>query len=105
MQATDAHVLLSGALLCFHQACGPLDADDEVAGDLWVEGTAVSGLLHTQHAPDPGHHLVGRGVGGLVQVDAAVRHVFLERPLERGVAGRDGRVVAGADIELVIVLQ
>ena len=91
----------------------------------------MPGLLHAQDAPDPGHHLaagprrlspspareggraggragrhlVGGGVGGLVEVDDAVAHVVIERALERGVAVGDGGVVPRAHVQLVVVLE
>ena len=46
-----------------------------------------------------------RGVGRLVQVDEAVANILLQRPLQRRAAARDGRVVPGSDMELVIILR
>ena len=45
VQADDADVLLSGTLLGLDEASGAVDADDEAAGDLGIEGTAVAGLF------------------------------------------------------------
>eukprot|EP00983_Pelagomonas_calceolata_P041269 1137998-Pelagomonas_calceolata.AAC.8 len=105
VEAGDAHVLLASTLLRLYQARGSLDADDEIACDLGVEGAAVAGLLNAQHAPNPRHHFMRGGVGGLVQVHTAVGHVLLERTLEGRIAGGDGGVVPGTHIQLVIVLE
>ena len=71
MQTEDADVLLAGILLRLDQASGTLDANDQTAGDLGVQRSAVAGLVHTQDSFDPGNDFVGRGVGRLVQVDEA----------------------------------
>lgn len=46
----------------------------------------------------PGARLVGRGVRRLVKVDDSVADVIKEGSLQRREAGRDGRVVPGADL-------
>ena len=47
VEADDADVLLSGALLRLDEARGTIDTDNQAPGDLGVEGTAVAGLLNT----------------------------------------------------------
>lgn len=47
VQANDADVLLSGALLALDEPRRAVDADDQASRDLGVEGTAVAGLLNT----------------------------------------------------------
>lgn len=47
VQADHGDVLFSGTLLRLDEASGAVDADDEAACDLGIEGTAVSGLLDT----------------------------------------------------------
>jgi hypothetical protein len=53
----------------------------------------------------PRHHLVAARVGGLVQVDDPVLQVLLERPRQRRAPDRQRRVVAGPDVQLVVVLE
>ena len=105
VEAGDANVFLAGTLLGLDKAGGAVDADNEIAGDLGIEGTGVAGLLDAEEALDPGDDLVGGGVGGLVEVDDAVFEVFGEGAFEGGVAGGDGGVVAGADVEAVVVFE
>jgi hypothetical protein len=105
VEARDADVLLAGALLRLDEAGGAVDADDEVAGDLGVERAAVAGLVDAEEALDPGDDLVRGGVGGLVEVDDAVAEVLGDGALERRVAGGERGVVAGADVEAVVVLE
>ena len=81
------------------------DADDEVTGDLGVEGTGVAGFFDAEEALDPGHDLVGGRVGGLVEVEDAVFEVLGEGALQGGVAGGNGGVVAGADVEALVVFE
>lgn len=105
VEAGDADVFFTGALLGLDEAGGAVDADDEVTGDLGVEGTGVAGFFDAEEALDPGDDLVGGRVGGLVEVEDAVFEVLGEGALQGGVAGGDGGVVAGADIETLIVFE
>lgn len=57
VEASEADVFLSGALLCLHQARCSVDADDQTPRHLRVERAAVPRLLHAQDALDPCHHL------------------------------------------------
>ena len=91
--------------LYLDEACGPLDADEEVAGDFRVECAAVSGLLYSEYASDPRYHLVRGGVGRLVEVEDAVADVLGQRALQRGAAGGDGRVVTGAHNQRIVALE
>ena len=45
------------------------------------------------------NHLVGRRVGGFVEVDEAIAQEAVERAFERTVPGRDRRVMVGLHIE------
>tara|TARA_R110002003_G_scaffold239_1_gene17188 strand:+ start:27146 stop:27544 length:399 start_codon:yes stop_codon:yes gene_type:complete len=45
VQADDAHVLFSGTLLGLDETGRAVNADDEAACDLGIEGTAVASLL------------------------------------------------------------
>lgn len=105
VQADDADILLSGALLGLDQAGGTVDADDETASDLGVEGAAVAGLLDAQDTLDPGDDLVRRGVRGLVEVDDTAGNVALEVALVRSTAVGDGDEVVAAGQHLAVVLQ
>lgn len=105
VEAGDTDVFLPGTLLGLDEASGAVDTDDEVAGDLGVEGTGVAGLLDAEEALDPGDDLMGGRVGGLVEVDDAVFEVFREGAFEGGVTGGDGGVVAGADVEAIVVFE
>lgn len=67
--------------------------------------TRVAGLLDAKDALDPSNDLVRRRVRRLVKVDASGLDVRLEVALEGRATGRDGREVAGADEQLVVVLQ
>ena len=62
-------------------------------------------LLDAEDAFDPSDDLVRGRVRGLVEVDDTVADVVYERTLERGVAGGDGSVVTGTDVEAVVVLE
>lgn len=43
VEAGDANVFLAGTLLGLDKAGGAVDADNEIAGDLGIEGTGVAG--------------------------------------------------------------
>ena len=66
-----APLLRTGTLLGLDQPGGALHAHDQTARHFGVQGAAVARLLHPQDPTDPRHHLVGRRVGRLVQVDEA----------------------------------
>jgi hypothetical protein len=48
---------------------------------------------------------VGGRVGGFVEVHDTIANVLLEGAAKRGRTTRDGSVVAGTNVELVVVLQ
>lgn len=100
----DADVLLSCGLLRLNEPGGSVEADDEAARDLGIQGARVASLIDLEDALDPGDDLVGRGIGGFVEVYDAVLEVLCKIALEgRGAAG-DGRVVGGQNIHSFIVL-
>mmetsp|Transcript_24263 Transcript_24263/g.52200 ORF Transcript_24263/g.52200 Transcript_24263/m.52200 type:complete len:369 (+) Transcript_24263:459-1565(+) len=101
----DADVLLSGALLRLDEPRRPVDAHDEVARDLGVQGAAVPGLLHPQHALEPSHDLVRGRVSRLVEVHHTIADVLLQWALQRGVARGDRGVMPRPHVQLVVVLQ
>jgi hypothetical protein len=65
----------------------------------------VACLFNIQDSLDPGHHLMGAGIGRLIQIDDTIFKVILERSFERSGPGRNGGVVVGEYIHLVIVFQ
>lgn len=105
VEACDADVLFPGSLLGLDKARGAIDADDEVSGHFGVKGAAVAGLFHTENALNPRHNLMGRWIRGLIKIEDAVSEVFGDGAFEGGVAGGERGVVAGADVEAVVVLE
>ena len=83
----------------------PFEADEEAACDLGVEGAGVACFFDSEDLLDPGDHLVGAGVGGLVEVDDAVLQVLGEGSFEGRGAGGDGGVVFGKHIHLFVVFE
>ena len=65
----------------------------------------MASFLDAQNAFDPGDDLVGGGVGGFVEIDDAIANVFVDGPAKGGVAAGDGGVVAGADVEFIVIFQ
>jgi len=53
---------------------------------LGVKCTRVSRFFNAKDSLDPGHYLVGRGVGRLVQVYAAITNMLTPWSLQRGMA-------------------
>ena len=72
VQAEDGHVLLTSTLLRLDQARGPVDAHNQAASDLGIQGSTVSGLFTPENLLDPRDDLVGGRVGRLVKVDDSV---------------------------------
>lgn len=143
VEADDGHVLLTGTLLGLDEAGGAVNADNwfwlakpprkdhftqsgprtQAAGDLGIEGTGVTSLLHTakpvsavililhpdvhvpKHPLHPSNNLVRRGVRRLVEVDDTAGDVGLDVPLVGRRAIGDGGEVAGPDKHLVVVLE
>lgn len=62
-------IRLTGTLLRFDQSRCSVDADNQTACDLRVQGPAVARLLHPQDALDPRHHFVRRRIRRFVQVN------------------------------------
>jgi hypothetical protein len=104
MELEDTDVFFTGGLLRLDEARGVLDADDEAASDLGIEGAGMAGLLDLEDLLDPGDDLVGRGVGWLVEVDNTVVLQDIDGALGgRKSTGERGEVV-GLHIQLVEVL-
>ena len=92
-------------LLGLDQARRAVDADDEAARDLGVQGPGVARLFDTENAADPRDDLVTGRVGGLVQVDDAVPDVVVQLARQRRGPGGDGDVVPGPARQRRVVLQ
>ncbi len=105
MQPVDGDILLAGALLRLDEPRGAVDADDQAARHLRVQGPGVTRLLHPQNALDPGDHLVRAGVGRLVEADEAGLQVVGDVSFERRGAVREGGIVVCSDVELVEVFK
>ncbi len=71
MKPVDGDVLLAGALLGLDEPRSAVNADDQAARHLRIQGPGVASLLHPQDPLDPGDHLVRAGVGRLVEADEA----------------------------------
>lgn len=62
------HVLLSGTLLGLDESRGSVNANNKTARDFGIEGTAVAGLVHTEHSLYPGNNFVRGWVGGFIEL-------------------------------------
>ena len=58
MKLDNGDVLFTCGLLGLDQASCIVDADNEAASDLWVEGAAVARLAHLENLFGPGHDFV-----------------------------------------------
>lgn len=65
----------------------------------------MAGFLDAEEAFDPGDDLMGGRVSRLVEVEDAVFEILREGAFERGVAGGERGVVAGTDVEAVVVFE
>ena len=72
METDDGNVLLTSALLTLHQTRSTVNADDQATRDFRIKSTAVSSTLAVQNALHPSHDFVGRGIGGLVEINATI---------------------------------
>jgi len=105
MELENGNVLFSGALLGLDESGGVVDAHDEAASDLGVEGAGVTGFVNLEDFLDPGDDLMGGRVGGLVEVDHTVSLEDIDGTVSGGVAAGKGSEVGGLHIELIEVLQ
>lgn len=73
----------------------PVETDDKNSCDLGIQSTRMTGLLDSQDSLDPGDDFMGAGIGRLVQIDAAVLQILLQRSFEWcGSSGDRGIVIA-----------
>lgn len=105
MQSDDGHVLLTSLLLGLHQTGGPVEANDQAAGDFRVQCARMAGFFHSEDLLDPSDDFVGRGIGRLIKVDDTVFEVFRERSTDRGGGHWNRGVMRSSNIQLVIILQ
>jgi hypothetical protein len=105
VEANDADVLLSSALLGLDETSRAVNADDQASSDLGIEGAAVASLFSSKNALDPRDDFVTGGVGGLVEVNDTRADVGLDVSLQWRAAIGDRCEVTGADEQLVVVLE
>lgn len=67
--------------------------------------TRMTGLFDTENPLNPGDNLMRRRISRLVEVHDTVLDVLGERSFQRRVAGRKRSVVAGTNVELVVVFE
>jgi hypothetical protein len=104
MELEDTHVFFTGGLLGLDKSGGVLNADNEASSDLGIESTTVSGLLDFEDLLDPGNDLMGRGVGGLIEVDNTVMLELVNGSLVRRESTGEGSEMAGFHVEFLEVL-
>lgn len=75
VQSEYCNILLTRTLLALHQSRGPVNADNQTARDLGIEGTRVTGAINAENALQPCDDFVGRRVRGFVEVDDTGRDV------------------------------
>jgi hypothetical protein len=69
MHSQNTNVFLTGSLLGLGQSCSPVEASDQTASDLGIQGTRVTSLLDLENSLDPGDDFMGRGICWFVEVD------------------------------------
>lgn len=84
MESHNRYVLLSYTLLRFDEACGLVNANDEISCNLGIEGTTVTCFFNVEHALNPCDDFVGGGVGGFVELHTQL--VSILRSLHSGVS-------------------
>ena len=101
----DAYYSMRTNLLRLYQSSCAIYTHNEAASDLRVKRATVPCFFDTQYPPYPCHDLVAGRVCWLVEVYTAVAHIFTVWALQRRVPTGNGRIVASAYIELVVVLK
>ncbi|PON66899.1 hypothetical protein PanWU01x14_106850 [Parasponia andersonii] len=105
MQPSNTDVLFPGTLLRLDEPGGSVNTDNEVPGDLGIQGTTVTRFLDTEDPFYPSDDLVRRWIGWFIKIHDTVPDVLGERALERGVTGGKRSVVSGPYIEAIVVLE
>ena len=105
MKFDHGNVLLTSGLLCLNQSSRVVDAHNQAASDLGVEGSGVPSFFHLKNVLDPGDNFVGRWVGGLVEVDNAVFLELFDRSGHGRPAVGQGSEVTGADVQLIVIFE
>ena len=85
VQPVNADVFLSGTLLGLDEPGGPVNADDEASGDLRIQSSGMSGLLHAKDPLDPGHDFVRARICRFVEVENSAFDVLGQRALESNI--------------------
>lgn len=76
-----------------------------LTGGFRIQCARMASFLHLQDALDPCDDLVRARIRRLVQIDVARLDVLLDVTIERRRTARQRRVVIGANVQLVEVLQ
>lgn len=105
VELDDGNVLFTSGLLSLNETGWVVDAGDQASSDLGVEGAGVACLFNLKNLLDPGDDLVGRGVGGLIEVDHAVVLENVDRTVCGWVTAGEWGEVGGFDVEFVKILK
>lgn len=62
VEAEDADIFLTGALLGLNEPRCTINADDEAARDFWVKCTTVTSFFATQDPPQPSDNFMRRRI-------------------------------------------
>lgn len=65
----------------------------------------MASLFDVEDLLDPGDHFMGTGIGRFIQVDDTVFEIIFERSLKGGGSSRNGGIVSGEDIHLVVIFE
>jgi len=105
MELDDGNVLFTSGLLGLDESGCIVDASNQAAGNLGVEGAGVAGLVNLQDTLDPCNDLVRGRVRWLVEVDHTIALELKEGSSGGRPATGEGSEVVCLDVKLVKVLK
>ena len=101
----DCWDLTSLVALIWYEKYLPVQTDNKASCDFGIQSTRVTGFFNSQDLFDPGNDFVWAGIGGFVQVDAAVLKIFLDGSFERGRSSGDRSIVVGKNVHFIVVFE
>lgn len=105
MESHNPNILFTRSLLRLGQSSCSLKTNNQTSGNFRIEGSWVSCPLDVEDFLDPWDNFMGAGIGRFIKIDNTILKILFKRSFKWCGSCRDGSIVSGQYIHLMIVLE